>query len=72
MIDRIFAGIVTRKFGMIFFSFFLVKKRILALSLGLSLSFPFQGLLKMCSERALQRRKRKQMRINPPQKSLID
>lgn len=74
MIDRILTWIVTRKFEMIFFffAFFIVKKWILALSLDLSLSFPFQGLLKICSERALKGREGEQMLIKPSQKSLID
>lgn len=62
MIDRIFAWIVTRKFGMIFSLFSLSRNRSW-LSLDLSLSSPFQGLLKICSERALKRRKGKQMLI---------
>ena len=72
MIDRILTWIVTRKFEMLFLFFFIVKKWTLALSLDLSLSFPFQGLLKICSERALKGREGEQMIIKPPQKSLID
>lgn len=72
MIDRIFTWIVTRKFGVIFFSFFHSQKNGSQPSLDLSLSSPFQGLFKIYSERALKLRKKKQMLIKPPQKSLID
>lgn len=71
MIDRIFGWIVTRKFGMIF-SLFSLSRNGSWLSLDLSLNSPFQGLLKICSERALEGRKGKPMLIKPPQKSLTD
>lgn len=57
--------------GDVFFLFFILKKWIPAKS-GFSLSSPFEGLLKICSERALKVRKKKQMLIKPPQKSLVD